>query len=362
MVNITEPKMSAYLHSKAKENGTPLAGNFELSSNCNFNCPMCYVSQNEPCEDALSAEDWIEITDTACDNGMLFLLLTGGEPFLKKDFDKIYTHAHEKGLIISINSNGSLADRYIDLLKKYPPVRINISLYASSAAGYKKQCMNACFEKVMENIKALQKINIPLKLNTVITKLNCDDIENIIALSKSLGVPIQITPYCYPPIRLDGVFGKSDSRLSSADAGFYSVRGDIALYGSEEFIKKASQAKSSESYSGGDCSLMCRAGSSSFWITCDGKMRACAMMDKPSADLKDMDFCGAWEYIRKQTSLLRTPAECRDCPDSAFCRACAAMCLCETGFTDKKPEYVCEMIRSIRKNTENFLKKTEKSL
>ena len=57
-----EPLISAYLHSRAISRGVPLAGNFELTARCNFNCKMCYVHQQQcPAEKELSAEQWIAI-------------------------------------------------------------------------------------------------------------------------------------------------------------------------------------------------------------------------------------------------------------------------------------------------------------
>ena len=40
---MAEPLLSSYLHSKAAAGGFPVAGNFELTPRCNFNCRMCYV-------------------------------------------------------------------------------------------------------------------------------------------------------------------------------------------------------------------------------------------------------------------------------------------------------------------------------
>ena len=39
----TEPYIATYLHSKGRQLGLPIGGNFELTARCNFNCPMCYV-------------------------------------------------------------------------------------------------------------------------------------------------------------------------------------------------------------------------------------------------------------------------------------------------------------------------------
>ena len=42
----SEPYISTYLHSKGRRLGLPIAGNFELTARCNFNCVT--FDQNEP--------------------------------------------------------------------------------------------------------------------------------------------------------------------------------------------------------------------------------------------------------------------------------------------------------------------------
>ena len=41
-----EPAWSTYFHAKGAALGLPVAGNFELTTRCNFNCKMCYVHDN----------------------------------------------------------------------------------------------------------------------------------------------------------------------------------------------------------------------------------------------------------------------------------------------------------------------------
>ena len=108
----TEPYLSTFLHSKGKQLGLPIAGNFELTARCNFNCPMCYVHMSEEQVAAsgkeLTAQQWLKIAKEARDQGMIFALLTGGEPVVRKDFFEIYKGMKEMGLLISVNSNGSM--------------------------------------------------------------------------------------------------------------------------------------------------------------------------------------------------------------------------------------------------------------
>ena len=86
----TEPRLSAYLHTRACRAGTPLAGNFELTARCNFDCKMCYVhltaEEQRRRGRELTADEWLAIAEEARSHGMLFLLLTGGEPLIRADF------------------------------------------------------------------------------------------------------------------------------------------------------------------------------------------------------------------------------------------------------------------------------------
>lgn len=111
----TEPRLSSYLHARACRSGTPLAGNFELTARCNFNCKMCYVhltaEEQQRRGRELTADEWLAIAQEARSRGMLFLLLTGGEPLIRKDFRYLLTELKKMGLLVSVNSNGSLIDR-----------------------------------------------------------------------------------------------------------------------------------------------------------------------------------------------------------------------------------------------------------
>lgn len=106
-----EPRLTQYLFDRASRTLTPLSGTFELSPVCNLACKMCYVRKT-PGEVAASPRppvgliQWLSIAEQARDAGMLYLLLTGGEPFLWQDFWPLYERLSTMGFLISINSNG----------------------------------------------------------------------------------------------------------------------------------------------------------------------------------------------------------------------------------------------------------------
>ncbi|MFR4670868.1 MAG: radical SAM protein [Intestinibacter bartlettii] len=113
-VKTVEPLIATYLSDKAVKNKIPLSGTFELSPICNMDCKMCYVKMTKSEVDKVgrlrTVEEWISIAEEAKDAGMLFLLITGGEPLLYKGFKELYLKLVKMGLIISINTNATLID------------------------------------------------------------------------------------------------------------------------------------------------------------------------------------------------------------------------------------------------------------
>ncbi len=344
MPNFAEPLMVKYLHDKGAREGIPVSGTFELTQRCNFECEMCYVHDCTQKTDPLSAEDWLNLAQQAKEAGTVFLLLTGGEPLLREDFEYIYRALAKMGFVISINTNGSLLENYIKLFDELPPNRINISLYGADNSAYKKLCRNEAFDKVLSSIKKIKELGISMRINTIFTPENISEYKKIVDISKEMNIPIMPTTYSYPPIRL----GKKNenSRFSPEEAAEYislidEYRFDKDYY-SERIKKILSLPKGAT-----ENKVRCRAGRASFWITADGIMRPCGMMPSPDSRPLDVGFIKAWQDIKSETEVIRLPEECLACKYAGICNVCAAMCKAETGDFSKRPEYICRMTNHI---------------
>lgn len=357
-----EPYLSTYFHQKGYRLGLPIAGNFELTARCNFNCPMCYVHMSEKEVEAagkeLTAEQWIALAEAAKNKGMIFALLTGGEPFVRKDFFEIYNAMKAMGIMISINSNGSMLEG--EILKKLlenPPFRINISLYGGCNETYKNMCGLPMYDKVLKNIITLKENGIDVRINLSITSYNCQDIEKIYEIVKTHNIQVKASSYMYPPARLNKELKGYGNRLSPKDSAKYSVEWDMLRFSKEEFAQRAQAMKELTKVDEDECSVdmeegvRCRAGSTSFWMTWDGQMRPCGMMPGPTAYPLEVGFDTAWDQIREATAQIRQPAKCTSCPKKEICGACAAVCVAETGEFNQVPQYMCERTDEILKIT-----------
>ncbi len=93
-----------------------------ITSNCNLHCAGCYSRANHACKDCepvnqLTAEEWQKIFDEACELGIGFILLAGGEPFMRRDIISIA--AKTPDILFPIFTNGTMVDdEYLKLFDK----------------------------------------------------------------------------------------------------------------------------------------------------------------------------------------------------------------------------------------------------
>ena len=346
------------LFSKADEKSIPLSGAFELTSRCPFDCKMCYVHRKENDCEAIkqekSTEWWINLIEEAKNAGMLMILLTGGEPLLRKDFEAIYLHAKKTGLLVSVNTNGLLIDdEKVKFFSENPPQRLNITLYGASEETYRNLCGNgAAYEKVIEAITKLKQAGVRVKLNFTATQYNAHDAEKIFEFAKNLELPIQSVTYMFPPARIGG----ESERMAPEEAAKVHFDCRLADMGQEK-LKRHLEAKEKRKAdpvpSEGGEKIPCRAGQSTFWVTWDGKMTPCGMMTKPAIEINN--FNDAWEFVKKSRENIYLPVKCKTCEFRKYCDMCAAIPLAENNEFGTVPEYVCKKAAEYKKLCDEFM-------
>ncbi len=363
MEHAVTPKLLDYFHARGKRFGLPVAGTFELTARCNFNCKMCYVHLTEAEQRRrgreLTAQEWIALGEAAKRAGTVFLLLTGGEPFLRPDFPEIYRALHRMGFLISINTNGALLnDELLELFREETPTRINVSLYGTTNATYQTLCGVPAYDRIVRSIERMRSAGLSVKLNLTLTPDNLAEMPSIIAEARALGAQLQATPYLFPPVRRDRAGLGKNFRMSAEDAGLFQARYNLLTMKKAQFCLLAEQmARGIAQRAGQPCEgqpgqgVSCRAGSSAFWLTWDGRMLPCGQMYEPAFPVTELGFDAAWVQTRKATAAIRLPDACASCSLNFLCHACAAMCYGETGRFDGKPDYLCRLNRSYLKHT-----------
>ncbi len=332
------------LHERAAKARQPINGVFELTSACNLSCRMCYVRQPGSIRRArkeLTAGQWVDLALQAKAKGLLFLLLSGGEIFLRKDFFEIYEPLTRMGLIITLFTNGTLITPAIaERLAKCPPNRMEITLYGAAEATYGTVTGTpGGFARCCAGIEALVAAGVPLGLKTTLTRYNVAEIEAMRKMAHDWGLPFSGSWMLSE--RPDGLeSGVEDCRLSAAEcveleatdqASATELR-EVALAGGHPERKK---------------SFYCKAGTAAFVINPHGDMNACLLLPEPAAQPIETGFEAAWAELGKFVDSNNEPSlTCRSCGAQAYCGSCPAWSLMETGtLTEPAPSW-CAIARA----------------
>lgn len=168
-----------------------------VTDRCNLRCRYCMSAQGIDIVDRkelLSYKEMYRITRVLSELGVHKVRLTGGEPFVRKDFINFLESLsfNDKLDEINITTNGALISNYIDKLEALNINSINLSIDSLQKEKFAKITRRDVFEKVYDTFEKLEKSNLNLKLNVVVQSgFNTNEIIDFIELSKNKNIAVR---------------------------------------------------------------------------------------------------------------------------------------------------------------------------
>lgn len=164
-----------------------------VTHSCNLHCIGCYSDNCDRNKRAdLSLEKIEKILFKLSKSGLQVLLISGGEPFLRKDIIEILKYAKKELAIpkIIIGTNGTIQDPdlYESLQGLVDNVSISIDGYDAESADIIRD--KGTFSKVIRTIQIMKNCRIPMTLLPTIHKFNYKNVPNYIELANELDIPL----------------------------------------------------------------------------------------------------------------------------------------------------------------------------
>ncbi len=188
----------------------PYVVGWSITNKCNLQCVHCNMDSGCAWEDELITSECKSVIDELADNKVKAILMTGGEPLLRSDFFEVCDYAFQKGINVSVTTNGTLiTDKLVnEQLWKFQSVRISLDSHIREKHDSWRKS-EGTFDKAVSAISKMSQRGINVAVSTCVSHNNIEEIEKMADFLVSLGV----SRWCLPLLSPDGR-GKNIKSLS----------------------------------------------------------------------------------------------------------------------------------------------------
>jgi radical SAM protein with 4Fe4S-binding SPASM domain len=164
---------------------------WNFTNMCNLRCLHCYQRADKPTPDELTLEEKLNVVDQLDRAGVAMIALSGGEPTIHPHFYRIVKEIADRGIYAAVATNGWVfAD--IEKLKKAVDLGLRYVEVSVDSADPKKhdyfRGVPGAWQRAVKALENAVKLGVNHAMAVTLTKLNYNEIEDILDLAESIGV------------------------------------------------------------------------------------------------------------------------------------------------------------------------------
>ncbi|MCR4284505.1 MAG: radical SAM protein [archaeon] len=145
----------------------------KITSQCNYNCKYCYDRKSSK---ESSTKDLIKAIKFLSSKDVEGIVITGGEPLLRKDFPKIIQSIKKQKMKVYLDTNGDLFPKYKEIISKDVSI-LGLPFDFANNQSYRGKNNK---KNVLNILQYYKENNGPkIRVGTVVTKDNIDKLEKI---------------------------------------------------------------------------------------------------------------------------------------------------------------------------------------
>jgi len=335
---------------------------WNLTQRCNLHCAHCYMSAFAGADTSheLSTEECRRvIDDIAVANPNVFLILTGGEPLLRKDLFDLAACSADKGFTVVLGTNGVLLrESQAKQMRQSGIQGASISLDSTDPEKHDIfRHLPGAWHGAVRATEVLRTESLDFSIHTSITAWNISEIPAMIDLAGELGARVlnffflvrtgrgedltDITPDQYEQIltylaRVQGVGDGEESGVNQHSSAFdrpedtwtvpvgrsggLIIRAKCAPFFRRILYTLDAKSPLLQNYAHGSCP----AGKAYCRIMPEGDVTPCPYMPLVAGNLRTRSFVDIWQQS-EVLQHLRDPhlgGRCGDCEFSKICGGC----------------------------------------
>jgi heme b synthase len=349
---------------------------WEMTRSCNLLCAHCRGSATpDSYHDELTTEECFHLIDQILAVGRPIIILTGGEPLVRPDILQIAKYAVNKGLRVVMGTNGTLITQEMAAkLKDVPVSRLGISLdfpVAELQDSFRGQA--GAFAAVMNGIANARRAGIEVQINSTITRLNVNHLDELLALALEVGAvafhPFMLVPTGrgkalesveLPPEQYEQTLHWIyDKQVELGDRMFFKPT-DVPHYlrvvkQRQKQEKRARPEPAAGHNPANTITRGCLAGTGFCFISYQGKVKGCGYLDVEAGDIRKESFGQVWSsspLFLKLRDLSNLKGKCSICEYKKICGGCRARAYEATGdCLEAEPYCIYQPVARLRKVT-----------
>ena len=271
---------------KALKLGIPLSVQLDLTYRCNERCVHCYLDHDDHGE--MTTAEIKDLLDQLAAAGVFFLILSGGEIFLRKDLFEIVEYARKLLFAVKLKTNAvMIRDAKAKRIAALGVESVQISVYSHRAKVHDAITkVPGSFRRTIEGATLLKSNGVRVSFANVLMKHNAGDYPQVQALAAELGVGYHVDPTITP--MMDG--DRSILDLNITPGELEQVFHESTLVGNaEEFCAPPAgplaQADALDT-------LPCSAGHTACYISPYGDVLPCVQFPLLSGNVRKTQFSG----------------------------------------------------------------------
>jgi radical SAM protein with 4Fe4S-binding SPASM domain len=174
---------------------TAYSVSWNLTRRCNLECAHCYMSAHAGADTRgeLTTEECRRVIDEiARVNPNVFLILTGGEPLLRRDIFEVAGYASARGFTTVLGTNGVLLrEREAQRMREHGVLGASISLDSTDRVkhdGFRR--LPGAWDGAVRATRVLTDAGLDFSLHMSVTDWNVNEVPAMIDLARKLGAKV----------------------------------------------------------------------------------------------------------------------------------------------------------------------------
>lgn len=307
---------------------------WEVTRSCNLACSHCRASsQSGKYPDELTTDECFKLIDEIASFSSPIIILTGGEPLLRKDIFEIAAYGKKNGLAMVMAPNGTLlSDENIAKIIASGIKRISVSLDGADAAAHDGlRQVSGAFSRAWDGLQRARGRGLEFQINSTISKRNLAALPQMMKLAADSGAKAHHIFLLVPTGRGREMVDQELSAAEYEEALSFLVREkknspiEIKTTCAPHFNRILLQADP-----GLAASLRgrgCMGGKNFCFISHIGQLQPCGYLEINCGNIREAGFRHAWEgseVFNRLRDCSNYKGKCRACEFRMICGGCRA--------------------------------------